>query len=1186
MILKTIRYSFLALIILILVALAAMQIREVKLYAFSKLSQVFKESTGYSVSVNDLELMLPFEVKATDLLIESDNGNSLEAKRAVIRLNPSSLLEKKLQFHSINLDDVVVTEIAPVEAISKPSQQELSIDFDQLPIYLSIPQFHAQNVIIHSTKFPEVNETPIDIEAHFTMDPENKTISAGFKIIDHEITEKFISADGEITEEGGNLLVDLAVHENKSGFINLPENVSLDGKAHLIGTVETWNQFLNQQMTPDRILGDLRIEYALGEKETGDFTGNIFLSSQKGLEISNIEGQATDAVIKGDLFYQPSGRFDGTEFTISIPDIAAYDRYIEKEVSGSAEVTLSLSGTVESPSFQISLESEKLNIDEAAFANVDMQFEGVYYSNSCLDAQFSLNIDEPHDQIQLSSSVTWCLKDIINIKDLRIIHPKANIHGDLAYSITSHELDGSINGKINDLKVLENFMPYDFQGKVDFDASLSHDDTGGQSIEMSLYSDHASVDNVALDSLKGMVSISNAYEHPDGLIDFTLKQLSIDDAIFENIHLTSQINENQKAWPFELSFGGNTVIAKGEGYLEYTNTSLDITLDELAGSKAGHNFNLISPITLHLAEGSTQLSPFMLNVNNGFLQATLNIEDQSKVQSSLRMVGIPLSFLSSEIYSQPFDGVVTASVDIYGTDDQLFGNAQADFSELTFKNIDQLGTTPTNASLEAKLSSDGATFKGLLYGPGGTPIDIQASLPIKLMLRAPMIHVDNKEDIAITLKASGTITPIIELFAAEDFVFSGEGEIQVDVAGTLLSPNVTGKASVFNGSLESFVFGTHLKDIQATFEGGGSHVKITSFSAFDHKDGKLEGAGYFGLLAKEQYPFELNLNLAKLRLLRLDNTKATFDGKLSIKGNSEKIDIKGDIESQKIDHKIAKKIDEITETVAVTYINQDPSELSPTKIYRPQLTKVPTNVELHLKIPTGVLKVTDDDLSSSWGGDILLSGQLSKLKAKGEIKLDKGHYLLNGQMFDLTNGTITLAGDPEKKTAIYVVASRDINDYRVDVVIRGKLTNPSIILRSSPALPQQEILSLILFGEAPTEISYMQDQQLERSLSSLTKDQSGPGALSKLQKSIGIDRIDFNRQELDDHEEMSIQIGKYITKDIYISLNKGFGDEPTRVAVEAKIRKDLKVQIDAGESTRGGDAPTSGQISLLWKHDY
>ncbi|MEM1282377.1 MAG: hypothetical protein AAGG81_02355, partial [Chlamydiota bacterium] len=618
-------------IFLILASLAAMQIKEVKLYVFAKLSEIVEEKTGYTISVDDLELMLPFEVKLSNLTIESENGDSLKAGRTIIRINPSSLIEKQLHLHSVSLRDVTLNQKAPIHIDNEPSRQPIAIGLNKLPLYLAIPQFTAQNVTIHSEQLSEISGVPIDLKAQLNLDPINKTVSIGAKVIDHVDTGRYISADINLVENQNNLVLDIQISEAKGGFLNLPKEFSIDASAHLIGSIESWNTLLNQQTSSDRVIGEIKIQYKFDKTNTGQLTGNAYLSSQKGLELNDIEGFIDNIGVKGDLFYHPMGQLDGSQLVLSVVDISSHNYLFNKNISGPVEADLSFSGTLQAPSFRVYASSEKLDIEGTSLANVNMELKGTYYTNSCFDTKFEFNINEPEDQIHLSSAVTWCMGDLIDIKNLNISHPSAKVQGDLAYSIMKNEFDGSINGKINELKILENFIPHQFRGELNFDAALKHEENGGQTIEMNLNADNALVDNISLEGLSGLISIADAYERPDGLIDFSVKKLSVDDAHFENIHLVSCVNEEKKAWPFELSFGGNTVVANGEGFLEYTSQSLQVTLDTFKGHKSGHDFNLIAPISLQLKRNKTELSPFVLNVGNGFLQATLSMEDRNNI---------------------------------------------------------------------------------------------------------------------------------------------------------------------------------------------------------------------------------------------------------------------------------------------------------------------------------------------------------------------------------------------------------------------------------------------------------------------------------------------------------------------------------------------------------------------------
>ena len=58
-------------------------------------------------------------------------------------------------------------------------------------------------------------------------------------------------------------------------------------------------------------------------------------------------------------------------------------------------------------------------------------------------------------------------------------------------------------------------------------------------------------------------------------------------------------------------------------------------------------------------------------------------------------------------------------------------------------------------------------------------------------------------------------------------------------------------------------------------------------------------------------------------------------------------------------------------------------------------------------------------------------------------------------------------------------------------------------------------------------------------------------------------------------------MGKHITEDIMVSVNQSVISLSPIIAVEAKLRKNLKAQAEAGVAQ---DAPI--RMSIKWKKDY
>ena len=172
---------------------------------------------------------------------------------------------------------------------------------------------------------------------------------------------------------------------------------------------------------------------------------------------------------------------------------------------------------------------------------------------------------------------------------------------------------------------------------------------------------------------------------------------------------------------------------------------------------------------------------------------------------------------------------------------------------------------------------------------------------------------------------------------------------------------------------------------------------------------------------------------------------------------------------------------------------------------------------------------------------------------------------------------MTFEGDLETKSTLYVVAQEEIERIQVKAILKGPIFDPLLTFRSNPALSDQEILSRILFGKGISDITPIQATQLSQAILSLNSD-NGEDLLERFQRNIGIDRIDLNANS-EDKNEVSIRVGKYISRGVLISLHKSINSEHKHVAIEADIMSNFKVEAEVGSKSEG-------KMSLKWKKDY
>ena len=213
----------------------------------------------------------------------------------------------------------------------------------------------------------------------------------------------------------------------------------------------------------------------------------------------------------------------------------------------------------------------------------------------------------------------------------------------------------------------------------------------------------------------------------------------------------------------------------------------------------------------------------------------------------------------------------------------------------------------------------------------------------------------------------------------------------------------------------------------------------------------------------------------------------------------------------------------------------------------------------------------------------------------------RGTFSLLGKDFTLSSGTITFAGgrlDP----LFNIVATASSSDVTVQVVIGGTASTPTVTLTSQPALPQDEILSRLLFGTSVSQITPVQGLQLAQAAASLTGG-GGPDILGTIRRGLGLDRLSIGsgntfqsaqpgpalitgtpQQQTSNGAlgDTTLSAGKYLVPGFYVGVVQGASTSDSAVRVEGEITPHVSIVGQAG----GPGAQGGQSVGVTLKTDY
>ncbi len=236
-------------------------------------------------------------------------------------------------------------------------------------------------------------------------------------------------------------------------------------------------------------------------------------------------------------------------------------------------------------------------------------------------------------------------------------------------------------------------------------------------------------------------------------------------------------------------------------------------------------------------------------------------------------------------------------------------------------------------------------------------------------------------------------------------------------------------------------------------------------------------------------------------------------------------------------------------------------------------TAPPFNAVLDLVVsaPTQIF-VRGRGIDAELGGELRLTGTLAAPVAVGAFDLRRGRLAVLGTRLDFTRGRLTFTGDltPE----LDFVAEAQAAEITAYVAVTGVATEPVFTFTSSPALPQDEVLSRVLFGEASGGLSAGQALQLAQAAAQFSG--GGDSVFESLRRSLGVSDLDIS---IGADGGPAVGISRAISDRISVGVKAGASADDTGVTVNIDVTKRIRVQ---GEVGAGGN--TSVGVATEWEY--
>ena len=606
--------------------------------------------------------------------------------------------------------------------------------------------------------------------------------------------------------------------------------------------------------------------------------------------------------------------------------------------------------------------------------------------------------------------------------------------------------------------------------------------------------------------------------------------------------------------------------------------SPELYLVALQGQANGIGFRTPAPARVVPAGGGYRLEPTRLNFDKGTMRLAGRFGGAETVAQA-RLDRLDLSILSAFAPNIGVGGTATGSLDFIQRG-SAFPQADARLNISNFTRTSLAAVSePVDVVFQGRLASSAGEARALIRRGATTVGRMVATLTPQgsggwstRLMQGPLLG---------GIRYNGPAGVLFSFAGLAEQQLSGGIAIAADFGGTVQAPRFNGLIRADDLTYDNETYGTRLSQMRIAARFNNDRLELTQLSA-RAGDGSVQARGSVGIAAASGFPIDLTATLDNARLARSDSIAATASGTVRVQNGPQGGLISGTINIPEARYEIirqgAAEVPELTGVRKKSEVRAAQLAAQGRPTDRPAAPSMGL-FKLDLRVRAeNQLYVSGMGLESEWEADMRIGGTSSAPVITGGLDVVRGTFSFAGNRFEVSRGQVRFRGGALTDPDINILATTTKDSITFNIAVTGTGQRPQIAFTSTPALPQDEVLSRLLFGASPENLSATEAIQLAAALNSLRGSGGGLNPLGKLRSATGFDRLRVLGGDEASGRGTSLAAGKYLTDDIYIEIvtdARGF----TATQLTIALTKALSVLSQAGSF--GGS-----NVQLRYSKDY
>lgn len=466
---------------------------------------------------------------------------------------------------------------------------------------------------------------------------------------------------------------------------------------------------------------------------------------------------------------------------------------------------------------------------------------------------------------------------------------------------------------------------------------------------------------------------------------------------------------------------------------------------------------------------------------------------------------------------------------------------------------------------------------GFTLGPhkwaGSLDVRVDAQADIVALVRGT----EKAADIPFTasLRAPKFDTRFAQAFVPKSlYDLNGELVAAIDARGTPAAPVVHGELHLRGGGISVLALQQRIRNVELDLRADGRTIVLESLTA-ESGAGRLSASARLELAQRGGMTLGSTILLHGFPLVRPGLPQMQIDTrlKIAVRANREETDLDLELKGTK---------------VRVTGYTVDPPKQIPVNARvivkgdgpgdRAGSTAAPAVGKFVVRVKLAdPVEIRGPATDMRWVGAVVASRDGEVREVAGSFSAKAGRLDLLGNRFTIDSGEVTLPPDEDTQDPfIRMVAHTRTPMAEVTASLSGRLSRPTLVFTSLPALTQSQILTLLLTGSP--DANDADEKRVMAQAAALLATFESPQLANFLSSRVGIDHVGLGFG--DDASQPILSVGKRLSRKIYVETAYKVNAPARHNRVEARVEYQLAPRWTV--ETYFGDAAVGG-LDIFWR---